>query len=480
MQTENGLGFVVWGVKNGFQNSMFSYKLSDTVKDSLVDIQELCMPCYSDFYSIESLRGYSIVSLYDPTVMDYSGSRKAYIVFSIIFASGTFPVDNVFELLKEFKNYYKVESNGIPSQEIFQRKMASFKVRQDTRSFLSYGSKIGYKYYNSQNEIQNIFSSLDSLDFRKIYFFDRENIYVTSNPNFIAVESLVRVFSLMLKNFNELEYQILVNRSLPNSNQLQIDNSFTKIINLQKNDRVEIKSKAETGGKVIIEKIVSGDEEIDLSFYKKKSEPISPDNSPEDKSQDVNDAKDKKRNILQFFIVFLIFLSLSLVVVTVIVAWQKGWFVSKTIVGNPRKNGVKNPGKNPTLVDPKDKIDLKDGYYKLYSKEGMEIEGKYYRLINKELQVKNKEWTKCNSNEINKIGSICFKNGGNTNAPQKKVDNASRKNDCQLCTIEIEKAKIKEINDKIIQSLEIKVEKLDDDACRKKLKEEIDKMKKKI
>ena len=95
MQTNNSLGFVVWGVKNGFQNNLFSHNLSESIRTTLIDIQELCMPQYSDFYSIERIGGDTLVSLYDPTMMDYSGSRKAYIVFSIIFPQGIAPSADV-------------------------------------------------------------------------------------------------------------------------------------------------------------------------------------------------------------------------------------------------------------------------------------------------------------------------------------------------------------------------------------------------
>ena len=242
MQTSNSLGFVVWGVKNGFQNNLFSHNLSDSIRTTLIDIQELCMSQYSDFYAIERIGRDTLVSLYDPTVMDYSGSRKAYIVFSIIFPSGSVPTANVFELLANFKNYYKVESAGLPSQEIFLRKLVEFNTTTSTNSNASVGTQMGFKNYASFDEIKEVFTDLDILDYRKIYFFDRPHAYVSSNPNFIAVTSLVRKYKVEMQNYIAHDYQILINSITINSSQIkQLASGIIEINDLNKTDKIEIR-----------------------------------------------------------------------------------------------------------------------------------------------------------------------------------------------------------------------------------------------
>ena len=242
MQTSNSLGFVVWGVKNGFQNNLFSHNLSDSIRATLIDIQELCMSQYSDFYAIERIGRDTLVSLYDPTVMDYSGSRKAYIVFSIIFPSGSVPSANVFELLANFKNYYKVESAGLPSQEIFLRKLVEFNTTASTNSNASVGTQMGFKNYASLDEIKEVFTDLDILDYRKIYFFDRPNAYVSSNPNFVAVTSLVRKYKVEMQNYNGQDYQILINGiTLHSSHIKQLAPGIIEINDLNKTDKIEIR-----------------------------------------------------------------------------------------------------------------------------------------------------------------------------------------------------------------------------------------------
>ena len=250
MQTNNSLGFVVWGVKNGFQNNLFSHNLSESIRTTLIDIQELCMPQYSDFYSIERIGGDTLVSLYDPTMMDYSGSRKAYIVFSIIFPQGIAPSADVFELLGSFKNYYKVESNGLPSQEIFHRKLIEFNVKSSTPPNSSGGTQIGFKNYVSFDEIKEVFTDLDILDYRKIYFFDRPNSYVTSNPNFVSVTSLERKYTVQIQNYNAHDYQISINGITANSSLVkQVAQGKVEITDLNKIDKIEIKR----GGAQLIE-----------------------------------------------------------------------------------------------------------------------------------------------------------------------------------------------------------------------------------
>ena len=237
----NNLGYVVWGVKNGFQNNMFSHNLTDSIKSSLVDIQELCMPQYSDFYSINRVAGHTLVSLYDPTTMDYSGSRKAYIVHSIIFPSGTYPVGDIFSLLGSFKQYYKVESAGIPSPEIFYRKLMEFPVTSAAPSNSALRSKVGFKMYSNTDEIKGVFSELEILDYQKVYFFDKPNNYVSNNPNFEQVQSLEKKYSVDLINYNPYDFQITINGLQVSNEQLHIQGPYAKLINLKRYDKIEIK-----------------------------------------------------------------------------------------------------------------------------------------------------------------------------------------------------------------------------------------------
>ena len=238
MQTNNSIGFVVWGVKNGFQNNLFSHNLSESIKTMLIDIQELCMTHYSDFYSIERISNETVVSLYDPTFMDYSGSRKAYIVFSVIFPQGTAPADDIFQLLESFRNYYKVESNGLPSQEIFYRKLVQFQTKPS--SIQNYGTKVRYMNYSSLSEIKYVFKELDILDNRKIYFFDKPNNYVSRDQSLTEVLSLVRKYSVEIKNYTQ-EYEIYINgvkKMNPNT-----VNFIAVLTDLNKTDKIEIKKR---------------------------------------------------------------------------------------------------------------------------------------------------------------------------------------------------------------------------------------------
>jgi hypothetical protein len=173
--------------------------------------------------------------------MDYSGSRKAYIVFSIIFPQGTAPSDDVLELLGRFKNYYKVESNGLPSQEIFYRKLAEYNAKASTGSNSSLGTQVGYVNYASVNEIKNVFADLDILDYQRVYFFDRPNSYVLSNPNFVAVASLERKYAVDIINYNPYDFQITINGYPALNENLLIQGLSAKLINLKRYDKIEIK-----------------------------------------------------------------------------------------------------------------------------------------------------------------------------------------------------------------------------------------------
>ena len=237
----SSIGYVVWGITSGFQKNLFSHNLSETIKSSLNDIRDLCQSHYSDFYSIERIGSETLVSLYDPTVMDYSGSRKAYIVFSIIFPSGSVPSASVLELLTSFKNYYKVESAGLPNQEIFLRKLLEFNTKTSTNSNASVGTQIGFKDYTSLDQIKEVFAELDILDYSKIYFFDRPNAFVSSNPNFNAVTSLERKYTLKINNFISNEHKINKNGiEVKPEGFSKLDEKTVQISNLRKFDKITI------------------------------------------------------------------------------------------------------------------------------------------------------------------------------------------------------------------------------------------------
>ena len=143
-----------------------------------------------------------------------------------------------------------MESNGLPSQEIFHRKLIEFNVKSSTPPNSSGGTQIGFKNYVSFDEIKEVFTDLDILDYRKIYFFDRPNSYVTSNPNFVAVTSLERKYSVQIQNYNALDYQIFINGITATSSIVrQVAQGKVEITDLNKIDKIEIKR----GGAQLIE-----------------------------------------------------------------------------------------------------------------------------------------------------------------------------------------------------------------------------------
>ena len=282
----NSIGYVVWGITSGFQKNLFSHNLSETIKSSLNDIRDLCQSHYSDFYSIERIGSETLVSLYDPTVMDYSGSRKAYIVFSIIFPSGSVPSASVLELLASFKNYYKVESSGLPNQEIFHRKLVEFTTKTSTNSKASVGTQIGFKDYTSIDQIKEVFAELDILDYSKIYFFDRPNAFVSSNPNFIVVTSLERKYTVKINNFISNEHKINKNGiEVKPEGFSKLDEKTVQISNLRKFDKITISHNSN-----IVENF---DAHVKASVY--LSTPIKIDPTPSSSNQFVLTNFDSKR-----------------------------------------------------------------------------------------------------------------------------------------------------------------------------------------
>jgi hypothetical protein len=234
------LGYVIWGVKNGFQNNIFSHNLTDTIKNSLVDIQSLCMPQYNEFYSISRVAGFTLVSLYNPDTRDFKG-RKAYIVFSILFPSGIFPAGDIFELLNKFKKNYMQDSSGIINPDIFYKYLMEFSVTSGIGSNSPLGSKIGYKIYSSNDEIKDVFRELEILDFQKVYFFDKPDSYVTNNPNFIEVTSLERKYNVQIQNYNPHDFIIKVNGiRLDSTEIISVGQGKIEIKNLRKTDKIDV------------------------------------------------------------------------------------------------------------------------------------------------------------------------------------------------------------------------------------------------
>jgi hypothetical protein len=202
-------------------------------------MQVICSNQDNKFYSIEKTNNFSIVSMYDPNHKDNAG-RPAYIVYSVVIPHGYKLNGAITNLLNKFENYFKVECKGFPIPEMFTKIFNEFSLIEVPSLNKLLGTKVGYKEYLSFSEIEEVFNDLEILDFRKVYFCDKAGSSILSNPNYVKVNSLERKYSVDLINYNPHDFQIKINGLPILREQLNIQSSTAKIINLTKYDKIDI------------------------------------------------------------------------------------------------------------------------------------------------------------------------------------------------------------------------------------------------
>lgn len=237
---QNQIGYVIWGIKHEFSKKIFSNNIDIRLINSLFDVRDLFQGKAQQSFSIEKVFDYTLVTLYDPSTIDSSGARQAYIAFTISIQNDYLPNGNILEWLSELKTEYDKKGN-YAMNENFNAIINKFSVVSNPKNSSRQLEKknIGFYDFSNTSEILEIFSDLDTMGFPKIYFFNPHNSYVDNISNFEKVTSLERKYSVQIINFIPQEHQLFINDNLIKPH--QTSSGRVEINDLRKKDNIKVK-----------------------------------------------------------------------------------------------------------------------------------------------------------------------------------------------------------------------------------------------
>ena len=100
------LGYVVWGVRSGFKNNWLVSNVDNSVLSALTDEMRIyCHGTVTEFFSIEKVGGYTVLTIYNPNTSDHVG-RRAYIAISIVLSKSYGLSGNIVRCLQEMMSTY--------------------------------------------------------------------------------------------------------------------------------------------------------------------------------------------------------------------------------------------------------------------------------------------------------------------------------------------------------------------------------------
>lgn len=169
------IGFVIWGVRNGFEvilasnSSEAKYLESDVISDNM---RQVCNTTSESFYSIHRNQKFGVITIYHCDAKDMVG-RKAYIAISLYIPVTHRFMGDVYSVLNNLKHYYiKKQGDSLVNMftaEMFIEQFNALGCEQHN-GLVTPGKSKGYYKYDSTNEVNNRFQLLDINGYQAAFF----------------------------------------------------------------------------------------------------------------------------------------------------------------------------------------------------------------------------------------------------------------------------------------------------------------------
>ena len=215
----SGMPLIPMKGETGYNNDIVTISKVEEVTQMLRDVRDLCQNGNPNFYSLEKTQNYTLFTIYNPNTFDHV-SRDAYIAITLFINKNETIVGNVTDKLNELMNLYIANENNI-SDGLFLENINSC-TTQPLQATALYGTKEGFKKYESLSEINSILNTAQTKNFRKLYFFDT-NIQIESNSNYVDYDSELK-HNVIIRNINGNKHRIYLNNK-----QLKIEWSNTEV-----------------------------------------------------------------------------------------------------------------------------------------------------------------------------------------------------------------------------------------------------------
>ena len=209
------IGFVVWGLRAGFKNDWLVSNVDSSVLGALTDeMRAYCFGTITEFFSIEKVNGFKVLTIYNPNTTDHVG-RRAYIAISLVVSERYGLSGNVVGCLQEMMSTYlskqgKAMINKVSSSDFLP---ILAKISTSVKSKLIHDNSKRIGILKSQDSISfNLhFQDLSISEFKKVYFLtDSINaLERKEGVEFIQAFRKSSVFSL--EDYNTLSHEITIN-----------------------------------------------------------------------------------------------------------------------------------------------------------------------------------------------------------------------------------------------------------------------------
>ncbi len=223
---DNKIGFVVWGIRNGFKNNWLVANVDASVYQLLTDdMRQICNSTVDKFYSIEKIENNTVLSVFNPNTKDHV-QRKAYIALSIVIPNGYAIVGDAIECLNLMLQTYEVKQGNamvnMVNAEDVKAHLAQLQLKPEANFLPSAGSGIGVFHCNDFDQIQMHFSGPTIFGFKKVFFISGQNVALERIPGIQNVQSFAKPLFLTLSEFDPNKHNATINNQAITMSKTQV------------------------------------------------------------------------------------------------------------------------------------------------------------------------------------------------------------------------------------------------------------------
>ena len=211
------IGFVIWGVRNGFEVMLASnlseveFLKSDVVSDNM---RQVCNTTSETFYSIHRNQKFGVVTIYHSDAKDMVG-RRAYVAISLYIPANYQFIGDVGVVLNHLKNFY-IQKQADSYVNMFTAQMFTEQYStldcEKNNGFVIPGSNKGYLKFNNLNDIKERFKLLDINGYQSAFFIPSS---VTGPENQLQGYQIINEFKdtirIIVEGFDSSRYKIMYN-----------------------------------------------------------------------------------------------------------------------------------------------------------------------------------------------------------------------------------------------------------------------------
>ena len=211
----NNIGFIVWGIRNGFKNNWLSANVSPTVYERFTDdMRQICNSTVDKFFSIEKIEEYTVLSIFNPNTKDHV-QRKAYIALSIVIPNGYNLQGDVIDCLQSMMKTYEVKQGNAMVNMVSAEDMNVFlkqlQLGPNPNSVSISPIKTGIFQYNDTSEISSYFQDPSIYDFKKVFFTNTQNVALNRMSGIQQVQFFIKPLFLTILGLRTDMHRVSIN-----------------------------------------------------------------------------------------------------------------------------------------------------------------------------------------------------------------------------------------------------------------------------